>query len=227
MAERGMANFLLSQQNRPLTEIVQAGEFFSLQQRDATLYARSANPADESLRNLFVVRIDDDQMIVNTAPIARIESIDQRQYLTLYEGLQQRFELNSAEGDRTSYQRYALHIPYEESDFSTNRREARTTQDLWQSGGSANRSEVFERTLPAVMILVLCAWAVGLTRVKPRQAKVGAVALGIVLYIVFSFSLDTLQTAVDKGQIPVWASPWWFVALLFGAGVYLTQRRKG
>lgn len=227
MAERNLANYLLSQQNRPLTEIVQAGEFFSLQQRDATLYARSANPADESLRNLFVVRIDDGQIVVNTAPVARIESLQQRQYLSLYDGQQTSFELDSAESDRLLYGRYALYIPYEESQFTSNRREARPTPELWRSGNTSNQSEVFKRTLPALMILVLCTWAVGLTRVKPRQAKIGAIALGIVLYIIFTFSLQTLQTAVNKGQIPVWSSPWWFVILLFLAGWYLTQRRSG
>lgn len=224
MAERGLSDYLFSQQNRPLTDIVSPGEFFSLNQRDATLYARSANPAQESLLNLFVAQVDGDRISVNTAPSARIQVEQQRQYLTLFSGRQTVFSLNPDETERINYQSYALYIPTSESGSQNSPREAFGSQVLWQNGSQTHRSEVIERTLTAVMILVLAVWAVGLTRVKPRKAKVGAIALGIILYIVFTFSLQTLQTAVEKGQLPLIASPWWLLLALALLGLVLIRR---
>ncbi|MEX1214282.1 LPS export ABC transporter permease LptF [Saccharospirillum sp.] len=224
MAERGLSDYLFSQQNRPLTDIVSPGEFFSLNQRDATLYARSANPAQESLLSLFVAQVDGDRISVNTAPSARIQVEQQRQYLTLFSGRQTVFSLNPDETERINYQSYALYIPTDDSGSQNNPREAHGSDVLWQNGSQANRSEVIERTLTAVLILVLALWAVGLTRVKPRKAKVGAIAMGIILYIVFTFSQQTLQTAVEKGQLPLIASPWWFLVALALLGLVLIRR---
>jgi LPS export ABC transporter permease LptF len=224
MAERGLSDYLFSQQNRPLTDIVAPGEFFSLNQRNATLYARSANPAQESLLNLFVAQVDGDRISVNTAPSARIQVEQQRQYLTLFSGRQTVFSLDPDETERVDYLSYALYIPRSESEAGGSPREAYGSDVLWESGSQANRSEVIERTLTAVFILVLAVWSITLTRVKPRKAKVGAIALGIVLYIVFTFSMQTLQTAVQKGQIPLMASPWWLLILLGTIGLVLIRR---
>ncbi len=224
MAERGLSDYLFSQQNRPLTDIVAPGEFFSLNQRDATLYARSANPAQESLLNLFVAQVDGDRISVNTAPSARIQLEQQRQYLTLFSGRQTVFSLDPDETERIDYQSYALYIPTADSGSQSNPREAYGSDVLWQNGSQTHRSEVIERTLTAVLILVLAVWAVGLTRVKPRKAKVGAIAMGIILYIVFTFSQQTLQTAVEKGQLPLIASPWWLLIALALLGLVLIRR---
>ncbi len=224
MAERGLSDYLFSQQNRPLTDIVSPGEFFSLNQRDATLYARSSNPAQESLLNLFVAQVDGERISVNTAPSARIQLEDQRQYLTLFSGRQTVFSLDPDETERINYQSYALYIPTDEAGSRSSPREAIGSDVLWQTGSQTNRSEVIERTLTAGMILVLAVWAVSLTRVKPRKAKVGAIAFGIILYIVFTFSLDTLQTAVEKGQLPLIASPWWLLIVLAALGLVVIRR---
>lgn len=224
MAERGLSDYLFSQQNRPLTDIVSPGEFFSLNQRDATLYARSSDPASESLLNLFIARVDGERISVNTAPSARIQVEDQRQYLTLYAGRQTVFSLDPDETERIDYRSYALHIPTDGSGVQNTPSKAFGSAVLWQNGRHSQRSDVIERTLTAAMILVLGVWAVALTRVKPRKAKVGAIALGIILYILFTFALQTLQTAVEKGQLPLIASPWWLLIILIVLGIAVIRR---
>lgn len=224
MAERGLSDYLFSQQNRPLTDIVTPGEFFSLSQRDATLYARSANTEQESLQQLFVVQIDGDRISVNTAPSARIQVEQQRQYLTLFSGRQRVFNLDPDETERIAYSSYALYIPAPQSEDRGGPRESYGSEALWSSDNQANRSEVIERSLTPLLILVLAIWAIALTRVKPRKAKVGAIALGIILYILFTFGMQTLQTAVQKGQIPLVASPWWLLIGLAIVGILLIRR---
>ncbi|MDB2448922.1 LptF/LptG family permease, partial [bacterium] len=93
LAEGSLTRYLIAQQNRPLTDIISPGDFFSLNQRNATLYAQRANPSEGTLLSVFMVRIDDDQIAVNTAPSARIETQQQRQYLTLFNGTQRLFAL--------------------------------------------------------------------------------------------------------------------------------------
>ncbi|GGX60475.1 LPS export ABC transporter permease LptF [Saccharospirillum salsuginis] len=223
MAEKGLAQFILQQQNRPLTELVQAGEFFTLSERQATLYARSADTGRESLLTVFMARTEDDRITINTADRARIQVENDRQYLSLQDGQQQVFSLAPSNTTRIDYERYNLYIPQSEEEFSTDRLETRSTAELWQ-GEVKSKSEVVYRTLQGLMIPVLCIWAVALTRVKPRKARVGALAFGIVLYILFNFGYRTAQAAVAKGQIPLEASPWWLHLGLFLVGVYLLRK---
>lgn len=223
-AENRLANFIIQQQNRPLTELVQAGEFFSLTERQATLYAREADNNREALVTVFMARTEEDRITVNTAERARIELNDDRQYLSLQTGQQQVFSLQPSDTTRIDYDRYNLYIPASETEYTTDRIESMSSRDLWQ-GDQKRQSEVIYRTLQSLMIPVLCIWAVALTRVKPRQARVGALAFGIVLYVLFNFGYRTAQAAVAKSQIPLEASPWWLHLGLFLIGAYLLRRQ--
>lgn len=225
LSEGSLTRYLIEQQNRPLTDIIAPGEFFSLNQRNATLYAQGSNPSEGSLLSVFMARVEDDRITINTAPSARIESQQQRQYLTLFNGVQRIFSLTPDETEKIDYRQFALYIPSAETNGTSSARDATSTATLWQ-GNQASRSDAIERSLLACLVPVLSIWAVALTRVKPRKGKVGAVAMGIVLYIIFTFGQQTLQTAVEKGQLPLIASPWWYLSLLALAGVFLVRRQR-
>lgn len=222
-AQRGLAEFIMKQQNRPLTELVQAGEFFTLTERQATLYARQSDTDTESLLTVFMARSDEDRITVNTADRARIVVEGNRQYLSLQEGQQHVFSLAPAETTHIDYDGYNLYIPYSETTNSIGRLEARSSTVLWQ-GKTKAQSEVLYRTYQALMIPVLCLWAVALTRVKPRKARVGALAFGIVLYLLFNFGYRTIQAAVAEAQIPMAASPWWLHLGLLLIGAFLLRK---
>lgn len=225
LAEGSLTQYLIAQQNRPLTDIVSPGEFFSLNQRDATLYAQRSNPTEGTLLSVFMARVEDERIAVNTAPSARIENQQQRQYLTLFDGSQRVFALEPGDTERINYRQFALYIPSAKPGSASSSRDSSSTLTLWRSDSQASRSDAIERTLLACLIPVLAVWAVALTRVKPRKGKVGAVAMGIILYILFTFGQQTLQTAVEKGQLPLIVSPWWFLILLALLGLFLVRRR--
>lgn len=226
LSEGSLTRYLIEQQNRPLTDIVTPGDFYSLNQRNTTLYAQRSNPSEGTLLSVFMVRVDDDRIAVNTAPSARIETQQQRQYLTLFNGVQRIFSLSPDETEKIDYRQFALYIPSAESSGSNSSRDATSTVALWQSGQQSSRSNAIERTMLACLIPVLAIWAVALTRVKPRKGKVGAIAMGIVLYILFTFGQQTLQTAVEKDQLPLVASPWWYLGVLALVGVVLVRRHR-
>jgi len=225
-SQGSLTQYLIEQQNRPLTDIVAPGDFYSLNQRNTTLYAQRSNPSEGTLLSVFMARVEDDSIAVNTAPSARIETQQQRQYLTLFNGAQRVFSLTPGETEKIDYRQFALYIPSVESRGSSAPKDASSSVTLWQSGKQSNRSNAIERSLLACLIPVLAVWAVALTRVKPRKGKVGAVAIGIVLYIVFTFGQQTLQTAVEKGQLPLIASPWWYLCVLALIGVVLVRRHR-
>lgn len=218
---QGLGNFVADQQNRPLTELVQPGEFFSLSERSATLFAKGANNANQTLLNTFMARNEDGQITINNAATAQVETTGQRQYLTLKNGNQKTFSLEPSETTIIDYESYALYIPQSEATYQPNRADAKTSPEMWQSTVRREQSEIIFRTLQALLIPVLCVWAVALTRVKPRQARVGAMAFGIVLYVLFNFGFRTAQAAVAKGQLPLIASAWWLHVLMVAVGLYL------
>ncbi|MFG1497405.1 LPS export ABC transporter permease LptF [Saccharospirillum sp. HFRX-1] len=226
LSESSLTRYLIEQQNRPLTDIVTPGEFFTLNQRNATLYAQRSNPSEGTLLSVFIARVDGDRIAVNTAPSARIETQEQRQYLTLFNGVQRVFALTPGDTEKIDYKQFALYIPSVDNNRASASRDASNTLALWRSGSQSSRSDAIERTLLACLIPVLAVWAVALTRVKPRKGKVGAVALGIVLYIVFTFGQQTLQTGVEKGQLPLIASPWWYLIVLALVGLVWVRRRN-
>ncbi|WP_157954338.1 LPS export ABC transporter permease LptF [Saccharospirillum mangrovi] len=225
LAEGSLTRYIIEQQNRPLTDIVTPGEFFSLNKRETTLYARRSNPAEGTLLSVFMVRVDDGRIAVNTAPSARIENQLQRQYLTLFNGAQRVFSLEPDDTEQINYRQFALYIPSVEADSASASKDAASTSTLWNSSHRSLRSEAINRTLLPALIPVLAVWAVALTRVKPRKGRVGAVALGIVLYILITFGQRTLQTSVEKGQLPLLASPWWYLLFLAGIALLLVRRR--
>lgn len=220
-SEQRLGNFVAEQQNRPLTELVQPGEFFSLAERNATLFATGADNASQTLLNIFMARSDDGRITINNADTASVETLTERQYLTLRQGSQQTFALTPSETTTIDYDSYALYIPQSETQYQPHRAEAKPTIDLWDSTLQREQSEIVFRTLQALLIPVLCIWAVALTRVKPRQARVGAMASGIVLYVLFNFAFRAAQAAVAKGQLPLIASAWWLHLALALVGLYL------
>ena len=77
-----------------------------------------------------------------------------------------------------------------------------------------------------VMCLVLTFIAVPLSQLRPREGRYARVAVGILIYFVYSNFLSGAKVWIARGTVPDWLGLWWvhIVVVLLGHGRGLPAR---
>lgn len=225
-ANKNLAVFLTEQKNRPITDIIDANTFHRLESIDATFFAAEIDTKNERLLDVFTVKNNDNSSSVITAASAKTSVQNDAQQFKFTEGQIANYSFD--ENTNSEIQRFdQLTVNVIENGTSRTRlrRNSLSTSSLIESNYRADHVEVANRLIKPLYIPLFCILAVALTRYKPRHAKVGAIALGIFLYVLINFSYRTVSSAVGKSDLTIFLMPWWFlVAIALIATVFTKMR---
>ncbi|MFQ3292602.1 LPS export ABC transporter permease LptF [Reinekea sp.] len=218
--------YSVDQNNRPITDLVDPGEFFNLPNNMGTLYAADSSPITGKLLDVYVIQHQEKGTTVISANSLKIDRENQSstQYLMFENGRLITQNLNS--GSDQSFTSYSVALPIDSYTYTNNKLNTMSTKTLTMNANQWQQSEFLWRILYPLIIPVLCIWGVGLTKVKPRQARVGAIAIGIALYVVYSYIFKTLNASIAYSKLPLWAHGWWLHSLAVFLGWWLFMRQK-
>ncbi|MGQ0698645.1 MAG: LPS export ABC transporter permease LptF [Panacagrimonas sp.] len=127
----------------------------------------------------------------------------------------------------TRFEEFETRITPPEFVYSSSKRKLAQTRDLMASDDREDKAELAWRIAAPVSVFVLGLLAVPLSHLRPRQGRYGKLAIGIVLYLVYSNLMGLGQAWIAKGEMPAVIGLWW-VHLLFGGGALLMfAQRQG
>ncbi len=209
--------------------VLESGRFASPDGGDTVIYAQGVDEAAGTIRDVFIQRRAGDRVAVILA--ARGERLrDEGQgteTFVLYDG--RRYE--GIPGQRNfRIMEFAEHgIPFnlgeEEPDEAG--LDALPTQALLGESALDMRAELQWRLAAPISALVLMLLAVPLSRSQPRQGRYARLAIGVLVYLLYSNLLAVARVWMEGGVVPDWLGLWWVHALLAGAGVILLMRQAG
>ncbi|MBU2863011.1 LPS export ABC transporter permease LptF [Reinekea forsetii] len=218
--------YAIDQKNRPITDLVEPGDFFSLPNNMGTLYASGSFPELGKLLDIYLIQHEENNTTIINAKTLKISQAEagNTQYLQFENG--QLYQKNNSGGSDYSFDSYSIGIPLAIDTYTNNKLSTMSTANLSKKTSQWHLSEVLWRIFYPLTIPVLCIWGVGLTKVKPRQAKIGAIALGIALYVLYSYVFKTINASVAYSKIPLWAHGWWLHCIAIASGWFLFLRQK-
>jgi lipopolysaccharide export system permease protein len=88
-------------------------------------------------------------------------------------------------------------------------------------------AELHWRIAVPLGVLVLAVVAVPLSRTQPRAGRYGRVALGVLVYLLYTNMLTAGRLWLERGVIPEWLGLWWVHGLVLALGVTLLAREQG
>ncbi len=106
-------------------------------------------------------------------------------------------------------------------------REGRRISQLWRAGNAASAAELQWRVSLPLSCLLLALAAVPLSHTTPRKGRYGKVAVGLVIYLVYSNLMVFARNAVADGVIAPEIGMWWAHGLTIVIIVGLIVHRAG
>ena len=124
------------------------------------------------------------------------------------------------------YSEYGLLVPKPEDRSYPLRVQALSTKELWNSDNPEHKAELDWRISLPFATLVIVMMALPLSQTTPRGGRYSKLALGILLYLVYSNLLGVGKAWVSKGIVPYWIGTSW-VHVLGVVTLYILLRQSG
>ncbi len=124
------------------------------------------------------------------------------------------------------YAEYGVLIPAPKDRSYPLRVQALSTKELWNSDNPEHKAELDWRITLPVATLIIVMMALPLSQTTPRGGRYSKLALGILLYLIFSNLLGVGKAWISKGIVPYWIGTSW-VHVLGVITLYILLRRSG
>ena len=124
------------------------------------------------------------------------------------------------------YAEYGAVVPMPKDRSYPLRVQALSTSELWRSDNPEHKAELDWRITLPVATLIIVMMALPLSQTTPRGGRYSKLALGILLYLVYSNLLGVGQAWIAKGVVPYWIGTSW-VHVLGVITLYVLLRQGG
>lgn len=124
------------------------------------------------------------------------------------------------------YAEYGVLIPAPEDKSYPLRVQALSTKELWNSDNPEHKAELDWRITLPVATLIIVMMALPLSQTTPRGGRYSKLALGILLYLIYSNLLGIGKAWISKGVVPYWIGTSW-VHVLGVITLYILLRQSG
>jgi len=124
------------------------------------------------------------------------------------------------------YSEYGLLVPTPEDRSYPLRVQALSTKELWNSDKPEHKAELDWRITLPVATLIIVMMALPLSQTTPRGGRYSKLALGILLYLIYSNLLGVGKAWISKGIVPYWIGTSW-VHVLGVITLYILLRYSG
>lgn len=124
------------------------------------------------------------------------------------------------------YAEYGVLIPAPEDRSYPLRVQALSTSELWNSDRPEHKAELDWRISFPVATLIIVLMALPLSKTTPRSGRYAKLALGILLYLIYSNLLGMGKAWIAKGVVPYWLGTSW-VHVLGIVTLYVLLKSSG
>jgi lipopolysaccharide export system permease protein len=124
------------------------------------------------------------------------------------------------------YTEYGILVPTPEDKSYPLRVQALSTGELWNSDKPEHKAELDWRISFPVATLIIVLMALPLSKTTPRSGRYSKLALGILLYLIYSNLLGIGKAWIAKGVVPYWIGTSW-VHVLGIIALYILLKRSG
>lgn len=207
--------------------MLEPGTFRTYADGKAVFYAESLG-SDGRLVNIFMQRLADDRVEVATAAWAeqRVMQGGRTQLVVLHDGERIEGVPGQPNFRRIRFVEHGIPVVVPEAGSGRLVPERRRSMDLLRSSELSDVAELQRRISMPLMVLVLALIAVPLAALRPREGRYARVAIGILLYFVYSNLVSAAQVWIEKGGLPPALGTWWVHALFAALGLWLLHRQS-
>ncbi len=145
--------------------------------------------------------------------------------ITLYGGWRYDGDAEGVVSDIVEFDEFTTRVTPPQFIYTGGRRRVASTESLWGSKNPQDRAELHWRLAAPISVFLLTLLAVPLSHVGPREGRYGKVALGVIVYLVYSNLIGLGQSWIAKGRLSDAMGLWWLHALVLATAVFLIGRR--
>lgn len=206
---------------------LEPGKFRSFGDGETVFYAESRDP-DGALREVFLQRRVGDGIELAVADRAehRILSEGRRHDIILFDGVRYEGVPGQATFREVAFEEHGIPVLLPETGSIKDRVDARSTATLLGSSDPEEVSELQWRVSLPLMTLLLAVLAIPLSALKPREGRYAKVAVGVVVYFLYSNLLSAARAWVEKEDLTPALGLWWVHLLLAGLALWLFHRQS-
>jgi len=204
-AEQRKAEFERQLESREDLAVLSPGLFREFKRANIVVFIESINTFDGTIHNVFLHSIDRQKDETTVARSARLqEGKDGERFVVLSDG--RRYEGNPGTADFRIIEFGSLsrRIEPNEARALPATRKAVPTAALLVADGSLERAELFWRISVPIMGLVLTLLAIPLGQVNPRAGRSFNLVTAILVYMLYSNSLNIVQSLIGQGRLNFW-----------------------
>ncbi|MDH4181630.1 MAG: LPS export ABC transporter permease LptF [Betaproteobacteria bacterium] len=204
-AERRKLEFERQLESREEIALLAPGLFREFKRAKLVVFVESVNTFDGTIRNVFLRSTDEAKDETTVARIARLEeAANGDRFLVLEDGRRYEAKPGTLEYRMIEFERLGRRIEPAEARALPASRKAIPTADLFARDGNFERSELFWRLSVPLMALLLTLAAVPLGQVNPRMGRSFNLLAAAFIYMVYSNSLNVVQSLIAQGKVGFW-----------------------
>jgi lipopolysaccharide export system permease protein len=204
---------------------IAAGKFSEYSQGDLVFYVENIT-SDKKMHAVFVQNRQKNKLSIINAEKSHFEDLPGGRYMVFENG--ERIQGHPGDFDYIveMFNEYAVLIKERAlATYVTPYAVASST--LWKSTVKKEITELQNRLVLPLGILLLAFIAVPLARISPRGGIYGSMLLGFLIYFSYGNLSGVAQSWVVKGSIPAWPGIFWVNLLLFVIGLLLLANWYG
>jgi len=203
------------------------GRFNRSPDGEAVIFMEDISKDGKTMSKIFQRFNKDDSTHVDTAQTARsIKHDSGLDYILFEDGHHYIGVPGESDYQIIEYSEYGLLVPKPEDRSYPLRVQALSTKELWNSDKPEHKAELDWRITLPVATLIIVMMALPLSQTTPRGGRYSKLALGILLYLIYSNLLGVGKAWISKGIVPYWIGTSW-VHVLGVITLYILLRYSG
>jgi len=203
------------------------GRFNRSPEGDAVIFMEEISKDGKIMNNIFQRFNRNESTHVDLAKSARSVTLDSGlDYMLFENGQHYAGEPGKSDYQIIEYAEYGVLVPAPVDRDYPLRVQALSTAELLDSVNPEHKAELDWRITLPVATLILVMMALPLSQTTPRGGRYSQLALGILLYLVYSNLLGIGKAWISKGIVPYWIGTSW-VHVLGVITLYILMRRSG
>lgn len=213
--------------NASIISMFAPGRFNRPPESDAVIYMEDISKDGKRMSNIFQRFSKDGDTHVDLAKAATsVTYSNGLDYMLFKDGHHYIGMPGESDYQIIQYAEYGLLVPARKDRSYPLRVQALSTRRLWQSDKPEHKAELDWRISLPVATLILVMMALPLSQSSPRGGRYAQLALGIMLYLIYSNLLGIGKAWISKGIVPYWIGTSW-VHVLGAITLYILLRRGG
>ena len=205
-AEQRKIEFERQLEARDDISAVTPGLFREFPRAHLVVFVESINPLDNTVRNVFLHSVENNQDATTVAARGRLEDMPNGdRFIVLEHGRRYQGTPGTADYRVVEFEKLGRRIEPSEVRTLPTSTKATPTTALLAANGRVERAELFWRVSVPISAVMLTLLAVPLAYVNPRMGRSFNLVAAAFLYMLYSNCLNIVQSMIAQGRLELWA----------------------